>query len=86
MHDLTENAESQLAETQKKAAAARHNFEMLKNSLDAEIGYANKELGKANKEISESTEAKAAADCDLGVTSKGHAGDINAKSSLHPIA
>ena len=47
LHDLTENAESQLAETREKEVAARHNFEMLKNSLEAKIAYADKELVEA---------------------------------------
>ena len=52
-------------------------------SLEAEFGYAHKELGKANKEISESTEAKAVVECDLGVVSKELGGDINAQSTWH---
>ena len=83
LDDLTENAESQLAETQEKEVAARHNFEMLKNSLEAEVKHANKELGVAKKAISESTEAKAVAEGDPGVTSKELAEDINAQSFLH---
>ena len=78
-----EKAESQLAETREKEVAARLNFKMLKNSLETEVVYANKEPGEAKKGISESTEAKAVAEGDLGVTSKELAEDINAHNSLH---
>ena len=50
--------------------------------MEAEVNYENEELGEAKKGFSESTEAKAVAECDLGVTSK-ELGGGDSKSSLH---
>lgn len=83
LQDLTDKAETQLAETRKKEVTARQNFEMLKQSLDDEIAYAGKELDEAKKGIAESTEKKATAEGNLDVTSKELAEDVKAKGSLH---
>lgn len=45
--DLLEKAEGQLDDTRKKETQDKHAFEMLKQSLEDEIKYANKELGEA---------------------------------------
>merc|ERR1719384_1282815 len=81
--DLTEKADAQLTETRNQETASLHHFEMLKQSLGDEIRVANKELAEAKKGIAESTERKAGADGDLGVTSKEIAADVKAKGSLH---
>merc|ERR1719330_1975020 len=83
LQDLSEKAESQLAETRKKEVAARHNYEMLKQSLTDEIAYANKELDEATKGAADTTQKKLAAESDLGVSSKELAADVEAKGSLH---
>merc|ERR1719515_95733 len=49
LQGLLDKAEEQLSTAQKKETAAKNNFEMLKQSLDDEIKFANKELDGAKK-------------------------------------
>merc|ERR1719497_12840 len=65
LQDLSEKAESQLADLRKKEVTARHNYEMLKQSLEDEIKYGSEDMDAAKKGISESTERKATAKGDL---------------------
>lgn len=60
-----------------------HAFEMLKQSLEDEIKYANKELSEAKSGIAAASEKKSGAEGDLQVTSKDLKGDIEALSDLH---
>jgi len=83
LEELSEKAESQLAETRKKEVADRHSYEMLKQSLTDELAEANNELGEAKKGSAETTERKASAGGDLGVSTKELAEDVKAKESLH---
>jgi len=83
LEDLTEKAETQLASTRKTEVTSRQNFEMLKQSLEAEINFSDKELREAKNGIAASTEKKAIGEGDLGVTSKELAEDVKAKGSLH---
>jgi len=83
LQDLSDKAESQLAEIRKNEVANRHNYEMLKQSLTDEIAYADKELAEAKSGVSGGTEKKATGEGDLSVTSKELAEDVKAKGSLH---
>merc|ERR1712038_2204764 len=83
LQDLAEKAESQLAETRKKEVAARHNFEMLKQSLTDESAYLTKELNEAKSGVAEGKEKTASLQSDLGVSVKELAADTAAKGSLH---
>merc|ERR1719384_3013471 len=83
LQDLAEKAESQLAETRKKEVAARHNFEMLRQSLTDESAYLTKELNEAKSGVAESNEKTATLQSDLGVSAKELAADTAAKGSLH---
>merc|ERR1719422_1735697 len=83
LQDLSEKAESQLADTRKKETAARHNFEMLKQSLESEGNNAAEDMEGAKKAIAESSEKKATLGGELDVTSKELAADIKVKGSLH---
>merc|ERR1719220_1343595 len=83
LQDLREKAESQLADTRKKEVTARHNFEMLKQSLESEGKNAAEDMEGAKKAIAESSEKKSTAAGELGVTSKELAADIKTKGSLH---
>jgi hypothetical protein len=83
LQDLTEKAESQLAETRKKETAALNNYEMLKQSLEDEIKFAQKDMDDAKKGIAESSEKKSTAEGDLEVTSKELSEDVKGKSTLH---
>jgi len=83
LQGLLEKAEDQLDTARKQETAATHNFEMLKQSLDDEIKFANKEMAKAKKGIAASGEKKATAEGDLDVTSKSMKQDTASLEDLH---
>merc|ERR1719487_2356074 len=72
---LKEKAEEQLGDARKKESTASHNFAMLRQSLEDEIKFSNKELADTKKAIAAATESKAVAEGDLAVTSKDLSGD-----------
>merc|ERR1719210_2712596 len=81
--DLLDKAETQLADVRNKETASLHEFEMLKQSLTDQIKYETKELDEAKTGIAASSEKKATAEGDLGVTEKNLDEDKNALASLH---
>jgi len=83
LQDLTDKAESQLADARKKEVATKHNYEMLKQSLEDESKVASQDLEAAKNGISETTEHKVKAEGDLAVTSKELDEDKNAKTKVH---
>jgi len=83
LESLLEKAEGQLDKTRKQETAAAHNFEMLKQSLEDEIKFANKDMAKAKTGIAQSAEKKATAEGDLDVTSKSLGGDTGSLEDLH---
>jgi len=83
LQGLLDKAEEQLSNAQKKESAAKNNFEMLKQSLEDEIKFANKELDGAKKSLATSQETKSTAEGDLGVTEKDLAEDTATLSDLH---
>jgi len=83
LQDLTEKAESQLADIRQKEVDNTQNYEMLKQSLEDEIAYQNKELAEAKKGVADGSEKKATSEGDLSVTSKELAEDVKAKGGLH---
>merc|ERR1711957_310993 len=83
LQDLKEKAESQLDEARNKENADTNSFQMLRQSLQDQVSYGDKELAEAKTGIDESTEKKATADNDLAVTSKELAEDTKAKATLH---
>merc|ERR1740139_977152 len=83
LQDIKDKAEEQLEAVRNKEVVDTHNFEMLKQSLEDEISYGNKELDEAKKGNAESSEKKATAEGDLVVTSKDLDEDLKAKSTLH---
>merc|ERR1711972_1126370 len=83
LQDLAEKAEAQLADLRKKEVTERHNYEMLKQSLEDEVKFGSEDMDAAKKGISESTERKATAEGDLDVTSKELAEDKAAKAEVH---
>merc|ERR1719359_2228563 len=70
LDDLKEKAEEELADLRKAEASTKHNYQMLKQSLDDQMAADTKDLNeeKANKAAAE--EAKAIAVGDLGETTK----------------
>merc|ERR1719504_350856 len=51
LEGLLEKAEGQLDSATKKETNAKHNFDMLKQSLTDEIKYANKDMADAKKNM-----------------------------------
>jgi len=83
LQDLTEKAESQLSDLRQKEVSSRHNYELLKQSLEDEIKFGTEDMDAAKKGISESTELKATAEGDLDVTTKELSEDKAAKAEVH---
>merc|ERR1719191_1170776 len=68
LSDLLEKAETQLANAQKTEQTNKHNYEMLKQSLEDEITYAKKDMADAKKALGVAEETKSTAEGDLSVT------------------
>jgi chromosome segregation ATPase len=83
LNDLLEKAQGELEKTRGQEKADIQNFEMLKQSLEDEIKFANKEKSEAATSKTESQEGKATAEGDLNVTQKALDEDIKDLSGLH---
>merc|ERR1711956_9106 len=70
LEDMKEKAESQSAELRKAEEAAKHNYEMLKSSLEAQIAADGKDMKEEKTSKAEAEEGKAEAEGDLEVTTK----------------
>jgi len=70
LEDLKEKAEEQLSSLRKAETNTRHNFEMLKQSLEDQISADTKALGEEKSAKAAATEAKATAEGDLAGTVK----------------
>jgi hypothetical protein len=81
--DLMEKAQGQLADAQSKEETALHNFQMLKQSLEDSLKFAEKDTAAAKKSLAASAEKKATAEAGLDVASKDLAEDIKTKATLH---
>mmetsp|Transcript_35059 Transcript_35059/g.81389 ORF Transcript_35059/g.81389 Transcript_35059/m.81389 type:complete len:707 (-) Transcript_35059:70-2190(-) len=79
LEDLKAKAESQLSDLRKAEADAKHNFEMLKKSLEAQAAADSKDLEEEKSSKAEAEEAKAAAEGELKLAVKELA---NAEESL----
>jgi len=81
--DLRQKAETQLDEARKEEMNAKHNFQLLKQSLNDQITVNTKELNDAKIVKHEASESKATAAGDLVVTKK----DLKeAENVLHNMA
>jgi len=79
LEDMKEKADSQLAELRKVEETAKHNYDMLKQSLEAQISADKKDMKEAKTGKAEAEEQKAEAEGDLEVTTKEL---TNAKNTL----
>merc|ERR1719330_1852686 len=79
LEELRDKAESQLDALRSKETSSRHNFEMLKQSIEDEIAIAVKDSSTANKDRASSAERKSIAEGDAKVTSNELASDENVK-------
>merc|ERR1712226_1256004 len=69
LEDLKEKAESELSELRKAETAAKHNYEMLKQSLSDQLDADKKDMADEKAAKSAAEEGKATAEGDLSVTS-----------------
>jgi hypothetical protein len=83
LENLKDEAEDQLASARKNESTSRNNFQLLKQSLQDEIKFANKDMAAAKKSIAKSKQSLASAEGDLDVTSKDLKADIAQKADLH---
>merc|ERR1719428_396660 len=68
LEDLKEKAEAELAEARKAESNAKHNYEMMKQSLEDQMGADTKDLNDEKSAKEEATEGKATAEGDLAST------------------
>jgi hypothetical protein len=68
--DMRDKAESELADLRKAENNAKHNFNMLKQSLEDQIGADTTDLKQEKSALAASEEGKATAEGDLSVTNK----------------
>jgi len=68
LEDMKEKAEEQLATLRKEETNTKHNFDMLKQSLEDQIAADNKEKKEEEETKSASSESKATAEEDLAQT------------------
>jgi len=78
LEDLKEKAEGQLAELRKAEGSTKHNFNMLKQSLEDQIEADSKDMDEEKSFKASTEESKAVAEGDLVETVKGLAEDNKA--------
>merc|ERR1719201_2307543 len=71
LEDMLEKAKAQQSEAQKEEMNAKFDFDMLKQKLEDQIKFANKELDDTKKSKAESEEGKAEATGNLEEATKG---------------
>jgi len=70
LEDLKEKAEGELAEARKAESSAKHNFGMMKQSLEDQLAADNKDLSEQKSAKAAAAEGKAGAEGDLATTIK----------------
>ncbi|CAE7949466.1 unnamed protein product, partial [Symbiodinium sp. KB8] len=75
LEDMLDKSKDQVRELRRKESEAKHSFEMVKQSLEDEMGFAKKSLEKAQKIKAEQSRSKAEADKDLQQTKTSLAED-----------
>jgi len=83
LQGLLDKAQGQLSDARQAETTALHNFELLKQSLEDGIKFANKDMDETKSKNAACGEAKAAAEGDLAVTSKDLAEDVKSLAELH---
>lgn len=83
LSDLLDKAEDQLDDLRKKETENLHAFQLLQQSLQDEIKFANKDLSETKASIAAAGEKKATAQKDLEMTTKTLNGDESALGDLH---
>jgi len=80
--DMQAKAEVELSDLRKKELADSHEFNLLKQSLEAEISHTNDKLSTSKKSMASATETEAEAKGDLTATTATKAADEEASATL----
>jgi hypothetical protein len=83
LEDLKEEAEEQLADLRKAETNTKHNFEMLKQSLQDSVAADSKAMEEEKASKAASEESKATAESDLALTVKDLKDDNDALATCH---
>merc|ERR1719261_1090935 len=83
LENMLAKAEDQLADARKKETNARHNYELLEQSLKDEMANQGKDLDAQKKGKAEAEETKATAEGDLAATNADLDEDRAALKNLH---
>jgi len=83
LEDMRTKAEGQLDEARKAEMNSKHNYELLKQSLEDEISVDNGELAESKSSKSGAEETKATAEGDLAVTQKDLADAQKVLGGMH---
>merc|ERR1719210_3146782 len=83
LQGLFDKAEAQLTDLRKAETTNVHNFQLLRQSIEDELAYGNKELVEAKEGLAAAGEKKATAEADLAATSKDLAADTKTLADLH---
>merc|ERR1719158_1835519 len=70
LEDLKDKAETELAEARKAETTAKHNYGMMKQSLEDQVAADTKNMGEQKSAKEAAAEGKATAEGDLSVTVK----------------
>merc|ERR1719163_1580394 len=70
LEDLKEKAETELAEARKAESTTKHNYEMMKQSLEDQMAADTKDLNEEKSGKAAAAEGKATAEGDLATTTK----------------
>jgi len=83
LEDLREKAEGQLSDLRKAEVNTRHNFEMLKQSLEDQLAADAKDMDDEKSGKAQAEESKATAEGDLEMTSKDLASSKGQLATAH---
>jgi len=83
LEDMKDKAEAQLSELRKAEVNAKHNYEMLKQSLDAQASADKKDMENEKAGKAEAEEAKADAEGELEMTNKDLANSKEQLATAH---
>merc|ERR1719377_196080 len=70
LEDLKDKAETELAEARKAESTTKHNYEMMKQSLEDQMAADTKDMTEEKASMASSEEEKSASEGDLSVTVK----------------
>jgi len=83
LQGILDKANDQLASSRNAETTNLHNFELMKQALEDEIKFGEKDMAKAKKNVAESTGTKVAAEGNLAQTEKLLGTDTTALDDLH---